>query len=782
MADRSPLITGDTRIPPTRGLILAHNHGLAPLKVTHLRQWLRYTRQVLNAHKLDVLANGALCAVVEDLLPTAAELDCHLSLRTDGMATPPDLARWKSDGLWDVLLSPGSLSATHTQHWLKSATVAELPVRLELFIPEISVDDFESLLEGITETTICDISLVMAPIVTKNPVAPHMDAPHLTDLALLIPRFEAEGVRVTIRDVPFCAVKEEHWPHVANSRQNGMDHGHYIPTSLTLARTMFRYSPMIGGKMIRMLLGRHTLSRNPIDEILLPFLIKQSTRYLANRLVRRVTEHMSVAGSVPKALQRSKYAEVLQDAQEDPLRNAPAACATCRLRRICDHGTVHGTAMHHFTAHPIEGDLVVSPQHYCVNQPVNYDAIDAERLEAHTPPKDLAEQAMNILTQQPPTRSYTSADYKMEDGFSEQMEGGLKWWSVTNSEKLSTPLGTFTPPLSISVEVGAGIADYMGFSFGRHCAIVCPMEAYRHTLSIHIDAEGRYVLLRDGKAVQPVEFEGFHHLPLRLGDVLQPRISLWNIDDCILTQSLRTWSVPDADPLAPAKYSIIIVSTKFTRRLQAVLQNLAHQEGIDLNQLEVIIAYVPGLDATDDLIESMSMTFPELRVVRSAFPENHATAKGLMINESFALAQGEWIMLLDSDTLLPPDYFARIEAVSETEHFIAPDGRRLLTRETTAKILMGEVKPWECWSELIEDDGEFRHRETQGIPVGFCQCFRAEYLDKFPYLEVDHFEIADMHFSIDVLKDVGKEHRLSGAPVLHLDHGGSQWYGTRKHM
>jgi len=47
---------------------------------------------------------------------------------------------------------------------------------------------------------------------------------------------------------------------------------------------------------------------------------------------------------------------------------------------------------------------------------------------------------------------------------------------------------------------------------------------------------------------------------------------------------------------------------------------------------------------------------------------------------------------------------------------------------------------------------------------------------------MDHFEIADMHFSMDVLKDIGEEHRLSGAPVLHLDHGGSQWYGTKKHL
>jgi len=100
----------------------------------------------------------------------------------------------------------------------------------------------------------------------------------------------------------------------------------------------------------------------------------------------------------------------------------------------------------------------------------------------------------------------------------------------------------------------------------------------------------------------------------------------------------------------------------------------------------------------------------------------------------------------------------------------------------TAKILMGEIDPWDHWEELICGAGEFRHRETQGIPVGFCQTFRAKYLQKFPYLEVDHFETADMHFGGQMKNHLGEETRLSGTPVLHLDHGGSQWYGTQKHM
>ena len=213
-----------------------------------------------------------------------------------------------------------------------------------------------------------------------------------------------------------------------------------------------------------------------------------------------------------------------------------------------------------------------------------------------------------------------------------------------------------------------------------------------------------------------------------------------------------------------------------------MLVNLAHQKDVDISTLEIIVAYVPGLDATDDLLDSLALAHPELRIVRSPFPQNRRNAKGLMVNESARLAQGEWIMLLDSDILLPPDYFSRIEAVADTETFIAPDGRRLLTPKTTASILLGDVSPWEDWDTLLNDSGEFRHRETSGIPVGFCQCFRAQHLKDHPYIELEHFEIADMDFGIKLIEDIGQEHRLSGTPVLHLDHNGSQWYGTQKQL
>jgi hypothetical protein len=360
----------------------------------------------------------------------------------------------------------------------------------------------------------------------------------------------------------------------------------------------------------------------------------------------------------------------------------------------------------------------------------------------------------------------------------------VRWHSITNTEKQSTHLDYVEPPFTLSVTFGGGIAEYIGFSFGRHCKLLCPMEGYRHTVVLHVAADGHYALLRDGKPVRPIEFEGMFYVPLRLGGRLDPRIAIWNIDGQIVTQFVKIWrgEHTHAPHAVGVKYSIIVVNSRYARRLQAMLRSIAHQRDIDLGKIEVIVSYVPGLDATDDLIDSMRLTYPGLRILRSPFPAQNANAKGFMINESVNMASGEWIVLMDADIVIAPTMFARIEEVAGESNFVAADGRLMLSKETTAKILTGEIRPWDEWEELVNSGGEYRYREAHGVPVGFFQCFKRNFFDDVKYAELDHFEGADMWFGMALQGKYGKEARLSGMPVLHLDHGGSQWYGTTRHF
>lgn len=466
-------------------------------------------------------------------------------------------------------------------------------------------------------------------------------------------------------------------------------------------------------------------------------------------------------------------------------RSMSAACASCRLNRICNRDTHPGTkVLTGFTPSPVEGETVVYPLHFAVSQPKYYDEIDEAR--RHSPERwgELAETANDIMANTSPDREIDSFEYTVDGMWCHQLPGGVRWYGLSNTEKISTPLDTLDPPFTISYMAGGGIAEYTGFSLGRDCKLVCPMEAYQHQIALHVEADGSYVLLRDGKPIRPMRFEGNYYAPTRLGTRLQPRISMWNIDDSLVTQNVKIWNESlvrqsDSDDI---KFSFITVCVRYARRLQAMLQSIAHQQNFDLSKIEIIIAYLPDADPTEDILESFTLAHPEIAVHRSTIAEDRARAKGFIINECLPKANGEWVMLLDADTMIPPNMLEEVSKHTDTANFIVPDGRKLLEPDTTAKILLGELRPWDCWDELLGTEGEFRYREMGGTPIGFCQIVRRSCFDEVKYYEVDHFEGADWQFSIDMREKFGEEVRLSGMPVLHLDHGGSKWYGTKRHF
>jgi hypothetical protein len=309
------------------------------------------------------------------------------------------------------------------------------------------------------------------------------------------------------------------------------------------------------------------------------------------------------------------------------------------------------------------------------------------------------------------------------------------------------------------------------------------MTQTRHTVTLFCDEEGRYVLLRDGQVVEPMGVPGVYGVPYRLPDIVGIQVAIWGILEKLAVTPVRVWQGAPSVETVPARasYSVVLFCTRFSRRLESVLLSIAHQRDFDLEKLEVIVGYVPGLDGTEDVIDSVRLAHPELRVVHSTFPAQNARSKGYVLNESLKMAAGEWIMLLDADTLIPPDMFAALDAVKGEQAFVSPVGRAMLDREATAKILLGEIRPWECWQELVDAAPELRDSEAKGVPIGYCQCFRASCLEKVRYAEYDHFQGADFEFGAAMRKHFGMEYRLP-KPVLHLDHGGSHWYGTLKQL
>lgn len=770
------------RIPPVRGLVVTHNARGKAYSITDLKRWVRLCRTAYAAPKIDVHSDVPNSALMVALLKHAETLDTCLSLRTTCAEPPVDLSAIKEAGLYDVCLAPPTCTSAHLIKWMEACRSLGLAMRLEIPAGAANAEELASVA---AEYGVVSVTLCLEPrFQTVSPQSTGPDAAQrMNDAAAAL---IARGIDTSIVDLPFCMVSEELRAHCLNSQQYFQDHLQYRKKAYDLASLLFDRSTVAGSKIVAILLAQHTLHRSKLEARIMPWLVNRPWIYARIVALHKLTRHLRFLPFRPKVAQPEYVVqgEELNIIREKACETLQGVCTECSLRRICDHVTPElRRALPEAVLEAQPGELVYSPFHYASGRERYYDSIDAERVDIGNDLAELAREVGNITTNRPPDIRITPYDYKAETTLCAQYEGAVKWMAVTNSEHLSTPLATITPPCTVSVTFGGGMAEYIGFSFGRQCKVVCPMEACRHTLTLHIEADGRYVLLRDDIPIRPSEFEGSFYAPLRLGSRLDMRLSVWNIDLNVLSQFVDIWEAkpPTGEPEIKAKYSVIVMCTRYARRLQAALRALAHQEDFDLRKLEVIVAHVPGLDATEDLVTSMQMSYPDLHILRAPFPERCANSKGFIINETRRMATGEWVVLLDSDIVVHPRMFSEMERLEKGQHFLACDGRKMLTPETTAKIVLGEVEPWRQWQEVFDGPGEYRAREAHGVPIGFFQCVRAECMEKVRYEEMDHFEGADMRFGIGIIETFGDPLRLLGFPVLHLDHGGSQWYGSVRH-
>ena len=471
--------------------------------------------------------------------------------------------------------------------------------------------------------------------------------------------------------------------------------------------------------------------------------------------------------------------EQLREKEEKTSRSCPSPCRSCRLRRLCAPGELPGIQAGN--VHPVSGELVCDPAYYARNLPRYYDPVDRERLETRQPASHRVEEIRNIISRAP-DRVIDTFSYRPENAHAVTLHGTVRWFSWSRDEKRSTSLGPLERPFTVAVTFGGGMADFIGFSLGRYHKIVCPMLAYHHRLVLHVTGEGHYVLLRDGVPVVPADLSGPFPLPVRVGPRVDLRLSLWNIDGVIGTQDIQLWErSPSRLSATPCRFSVIIVCTRFARRLAATLVHLARLPEIRKFPVEIIVAYVPGLDATDDTLDTLETAFPDLRIVRHPFPESRAHQKGFLINESVRVAGGEWLVLLDADILLPPGFFDALDVLPDSVMFACPDGRKMLSPGVTARVLTGDLSPVEAWETLAGDPGEIRYDEGGNVPVGYCQCVRRACFDTVQYREMAHFEGADWEFAQEIQQVFGPVHRLEGYTVFHLDHGSSNWYGTPVH-
>jgi hypothetical protein len=712
-------------------------------------------------------------------------LHLKVSLRTDCSAPPCDAAALREIGLLDVFLCPRTPDAPHLDAWFQACRAAGLPLRLQLQAPFAPNLDTEAIAGRIADAEVKAVNVVLSdPFQQPTPCRdPEHSKATIEKMNALVAALDARDVEANLYGLPLCLVREENRVRAGNRAQFFLDHQQYDRRSYEFATMLHARGPRTAGRIITLYLARYTALNNPLDEWILRWLIVKHPWFYSLitlwRKLRRSADELRRKTRAPEEpLDADRLIRLRSGAPAAP--TAGPTCAACSLRRICDQETDAFKAMlPGISVKTQAGDLCIFPLHYMMRQRKYYDAIDTIRRDARPEQEALAQEAQRIMAGRLPDHVVPAKHYAAANTFFEPLSSAVRWHSMTNTEKRCSLLWELQAPFAVSVTFGGGIADYIGFSVTRYIKIVCPMTAYSHRLTLYVAEDGRYVLLRDGEPIPPAQLEGRCYAPLRLPRLMEVRLSLWNIDENITTQDVHIWegAAPAALERRRAVYSVVIFSTRFARRLQATLECIAHQCDIELATIEVIVGYVPGIDATDDVLQSFQLAHPDLEIRRAPFAEQHIKAKGFVINECVRMASGAWIIVLDSDILLPPDLFARMQREAGDSVFLAPDGRVMLDPETTAKVLLGEIRPWESWPALL-GSGAYRHREAEGIPIGFCQIVRAACFEKVRYEEYEHFAIADSNFGLAMRERFGPEKRLTGTPVIHLDHGGSHWFGT----
>lgn len=783
--DNSNNIKPNKIFPPFRGFIFHSNSLNEVVPLEDLKKWIRVQKEHFKVDKIDFLSDidDDYQTLTNLLSFTEKEVSCKLSWGTSILEPPVAIENLKEQGILDIFLITTNHTTEQIKKWIDTCHHLDIPLRIYCSLPSLFNQQIspETIIETFKQAD--SITFIEKYPFLKQNTHPKLNKENLQSLNKILYELKSAGTPTSIIGFPFCLFDSPVYSSIINMSQFYTDSEFYNQSAFEFAQTLWRLRTYKIRKILETKLRQKTSFHSGIDFLVLPWILNHPGLYVPLWAWHKLTRHIKWRKNYQTLPENISQIEYQIRKKQEEKEKEEGICSTCSLKHICDKGKNPFNTFR-FDPHPISGNVIRDPLYFRKQAPHYSDRLDIENKDKYAALQRLYDEAFRVVLHEKPWKEISSEDYKIENRMTHYMSGAIRWFSFNCGELESTSLCRTQPPLTISVTFGGGFAEQIGFSFGPHIKIVCPMIAQSHRLILHIDENGNYVLIRDNEQIFPTEFIDISLVPSRLPDVLEPRISIWNIDGEIVTQGITLWKPEDKEkpiPETKPKFSILYVCSRYANRLKASLLSIAQQKQFDLSQIEIVVAYVPGLDATDDILDCFEYAFPDIKIVRSPFNQSFWKSKGTLINASLPLCSGDWIVLLDADIILHPDFFSSIDKVGPDTYFVAPDGRKMLTPETTSKIILGLIQPWEHFDELLNGPGEWRRRESDGIPIGYCQCCRKEVFEKISYPEFEHFEGADWFFGRSVLETFGPEYRLEGIPVLHLDHGGSQWYGSQKH-
>jgi glycosyltransferase involved in cell wall biosynthesis len=150
--------------------------------------------------------------------------------------------------------------------------------------------------------------------------------------------------------------------------------------------------------------------------------------------------------------------------------------------------------------------------------------------------------------------------------------------------------------------------------------------------------------------------------------------------------------------------SILLATYNWPQALKLCLESLSTQTDLDF---EIIIADDGSTVDTKNLIASTQTHFP-IKMTH-LWQEDLGFRKTRILNQAIEAAQGKYLVFLDGDCLVQPDFIAQHRRLSQVNHLVT--GSRILLNDELSKQLLS----WPQWDFQKFSDDALSYRLSGGI-------------------------------------------------------------------
>jgi glycosyltransferase involved in cell wall biosynthesis len=150
--------------------------------------------------------------------------------------------------------------------------------------------------------------------------------------------------------------------------------------------------------------------------------------------------------------------------------------------------------------------------------------------------------------------------------------------------------------------------------------------------------------------------------------------------------------------------SILLATYNWPQALKLCLESLSTQIDLDF---EIIIADDGSSAQTKNLIEAIQPRFPVK--ITHLWQEDQGFRKTRILNQAIEVAGGEYLIFLDGDCIVQPDFIAEHRKLAQADHLVT--GSRVLLNES----LTLELLTWAQWDFKKFANNLLSYRLSGGI-------------------------------------------------------------------